>query len=166
MKTFTFLLLVALSVVAGPERSDTENRYENRYENRLNPDTNGDYKVTSMEIKAWVPKAAEFYADFVLKQSRHNFIQFCAKFDKNPRDGKLEDEELKAFQEHCQILANYHNDQITKFDLNKNGKIDPGSEYNAFKVKYKNLIPSDGLSDIKGSDFELYKNRRLDDIYD
>ena len=162
MKTFTFLLLVALSVAAAPERPDPA---ENRYENRLNPDTNGDNKVSSLEIKAWVPKAAQYYAEGAVKFSRQPFIKFCAEYDKN-RDGKLEEGELKAFQERCQILANYHNDQIAKCDLNKNGKIDPGSEYNTFKGKYKNLIPSDGLSDIKGSDLELYKNRRLDDIYD
>lgn len=162
MKTFSFLLLVALSVAAGPDRPDPS---ENRFENRMNPDTNGDNKISSLEIKAWVLKAALYYEEGAFKFSRQPFIKYCAEYDKN-RDGKLKDEELKDFQEHCQALANYHNDQIAKFDLNKNGKIDPGSEYNAFKGRYKNLIPSEGLSEIKGSDLELYKNRRLDDIYD
>lgn len=160
MKTSPWLLLVALLVSAGPDRILPES-----YESRLNPDSNNDQKITSMEIKAWFPKATQYYAETLIRQPRHVFIKFCADFDKN-KNGMIDELEVKAFHERCQALANYHNDQIAKFDFNKNGKIDVGSEYSAFKGKYKNLIPGDGLSDIKGSDLELYKNRRLDDIYD
>ncbi|MEN9362572.1 MAG: hypothetical protein RL095_4107 [Verrucomicrobiota bacterium] len=164
MKFFSCLLFaLALPLAAGPEKPEA---VENRYENRLDPDINNDCKVSSLEVKAWVPKAAQFYAEFAAKMPRHGFIKFCAGFDKKPADGKLDAEEVKSLHDYCQILANYHNDQIIKMDLNRNGKIDEGTESNSFRNKYRNLIPGDGLSPIKGSDLELYKNRRLDDIYD